>query len=71
MSPELELTRSLARAMLMADLLTHRLAAAYALSESTEIAEELAVALEAESLEMKRNLEAAQNKILRLDGSAA
>jgi hypothetical protein len=47
------------------------LAAAYRDVETPEMVDELTVALEAESLGMKQNLEAAQRKILRMDESAA
>lgn len=73
MKPEqtaLEITKSLARAMLMADLLTHRLSQAYAEMEKPGHAE-LSYAVEEEGRAMIRVLDAAQDIVLDSRHTAA
>ena len=70
-APTNELIGTLARAMLMADLMSCRLAAAYREKDcKDEDTEELIAALEAENAALRRGLSAAQERILNVDSAA-
>ena len=64
MNDQINQSMALARAMLMTDLLTHRLLAMYCSTEDEGASQEMAAALELEAQHLQSTLNSAQTTIL-------
>ena len=69
MNDQINQSMALARAMLMTDLLTHRLLAMYCATEDEGVSQEMACALELEAQHLLSTLNHAQTTILEREES--